>query len=140
MPANDDELPMSVILDENGSYGASILSGREIGNLGRPVTLNKSVLKRHAAYLGGSGSGKTTLALSLIEQLLLRGIPAVMIDRKGDLASYANPEVWRANENDTPDRRARTRKARRRHRCRRLYAGTGFGAADLDHASAQWHQ
>ena len=110
LAANDDELPMSVILDENGSYGASILSGREIGNLGRPVTLNKSVLKRHAAYLGGSGSGKTTLALSLIEQLLLRGIPAVMIDRKGDLASYANPEVWRANENDTPDRRAEREK------------------------------
>jgi DNA helicase HerA-like ATPase len=110
LAANDDELPMSVILDENGSYGASILSGREIGNLGRPVRLNKSVLKRHAAYLGGSGSGKTTLALSLIEQLLLRGIPAVMIDRKGDLASYANPEVWRANENDTPDRRAEREK------------------------------
>ena len=101
---------MSVILDENGSYGASILAGREIGNLGRPVTLNKSVLKRHAAYLGGSGSGKTTLALSLIEQLLLRGIPAVLIDRKGDLASYANPDVWRANENDTPDRRAEREK------------------------------
>ena len=35
--------------------------------------------------LGGSGSGKTTLALTIIEQLLLRGIPAVLIDRKGDL-------------------------------------------------------
>ena len=42
-------------------------------------------MKRHAAVLGGSGSGKTTLALSLIEQLLLKGIPAVLIDRKGDL-------------------------------------------------------
>ncbi|HEY8194758.1 MAG TPA: helicase HerA-like domain-containing protein, partial [Hyphomicrobium sp.] len=110
LPANDDDLPMSVILDENGSYGASILSGREVGNRGRPVTLNKSVLKRHAAFLGGSGSGKTTLALSLIEQLLLRGVPAVLIDRKGDLASYANPEVWRANDNDTPDRRAEREK------------------------------
>lgn len=110
LPANDDDLPISVILDENGSYGASILSGREIGNRGRPVTLNKSVLKRHAAFLGGSGSGKTTLALSLIEQLLLRGIPAVLIDRKGDLASYANPEVWRANDNEAPERRAEREK------------------------------
>ena len=107
---NDDELPLSVILDENGTYGSSILSGREIGNRGRPVTLNKSVLKRHAAFLGGSGSGKTTLALSLIEQLLLRGIPAVLIDRKGDLASYANPDVWRSNENETPERRAEREK------------------------------
>jgi hypothetical protein len=110
LPANDDDLPMSVILDENGSYGASILAGGEKNNRGRPVTLNKSVLKRHAAFLGGSGSGKTTLALSLIEQLLLRGVPAVLIDRKGDLASYANPEVWRANDNDTPDRRAEREK------------------------------
>ena len=105
-PANDDDLPMSVILDENGAFGSSILSGREIGNRGRPVTLNKSVLKRHAAFLGGSGSGKTTLALSLIEQLLLRGIPAVLIDRKGDLASYANPDVWRSEINDLAERRA----------------------------------
>ncbi len=110
VPANDDDLPMSVILDENGSYGSSILSGREVGNRGRPVTLNKSVLKRHAAFLGGSGSGKTTLALSLIEQLLLRGIPAVLIDRKGDLASYANPEVWKATENETLERRAEREK------------------------------
>ena len=110
MPANDDDLPLSVILDENGTYGSSILSGREIGNRGKAVTLNKSVLKRHAAFLGGSGSGKTTLALSLIEQLLLRGIPAVMIDRKGDLASYANPDVWRANMNDSTERNAEREK------------------------------
>jgi len=110
LPANDDDLPMSVILDENGSYGASILAGGEKNSRGRPVTLNKSVLKRHAAFLGGSGSGKTTLALSLIEQLLLRGIPAVLIDRKGDLASYANPEVWRANDNEASDRRAEREK------------------------------
>ncbi len=62
LPANDDELPLSVMLDETGSYGASILAGRESAR-GRPVTLNKNVLKRHAAVLGGSGSGKTTLAL-----------------------------------------------------------------------------
>jgi hypothetical protein len=110
LPANDDDLPMSVILDENGSYGASILAGGEKNSRNRPVTLNKSVLKRHAAFLGGSGSGKTTLALSLIEQLLLRGIPAVLIDRKGDLASYANPDVWRANDNEASDRRAEREK------------------------------
>jgi len=62
------------------------------------------VLKRHAAVLGGSGSGKTTFALSLIEQLLLRGIPAVLIDRKGDLCSYANPDVWRENNEEFAER------------------------------------
>ncbi|MGA7116578.1 MAG: helicase HerA-like domain-containing protein, partial [Hyphomicrobium sp.] len=104
LPANDDELPLSVILDENGSAG-SILAGRESGGRAKPITLNKDVLKRHAAVLGGSGSGKTTLALCLIEQLLLQGIPAVLLDRKGDLCSYANPDVWRANDDEFSERR-----------------------------------
>ncbi len=107
---NDDVLPLSVILDENGSGASSILAGREIGAGTRPVTLNTSVLKRHSAVLGGSGSGKTTLALCLIEQLLLRGIPAVLIDRKGDLCSYANPDVWRANDNEYTERRGEREK------------------------------
>lgn len=59
-----------------------------------PVKLAPDRLVRHGAFLGGSGSGKTTLALNLIEQLLLRGIPAILLDRKGDLCSYANPDAW----------------------------------------------
>ncbi|HYD16278.1 MAG TPA: helicase HerA-like domain-containing protein [Hyphomicrobium sp.] len=110
LPANDDELPLSVILDETGSNGTSILAGRENGRGGKPVTLNMNVLKRHAAVLGGSGSGKTTLALCIIEQLLLRGIPAVLIDRKGDLCSYANPDVWRHNEDEFGERRGEREK------------------------------
>ncbi len=103
--ATEDELQLTDILDENGTDQSSILAGREIGKRSKLITLNKSILKRHAAVLGGSGSGKTTLALSLIEQLLLRGTPAILIDRKGDLCSYANPEVWRANDDDYSERR-----------------------------------
>ncbi|MEZ5866834.1 MAG: helicase HerA-like domain-containing protein, partial [Geminicoccaceae bacterium] len=69
------------------------------------ATLTKHILRRHVAVLGGSGSGKTTLALSVIEQLLLRGTPVVLIDRKGDLCSYANPDVWRTIEGEQPERR-----------------------------------
>ena len=76
----------------------------------KSITLNKDVLKRHAAVLGGSGSGKTTLALCIIEQLLLRGTPAVLIDRKGDLCSYANPDVWRAHEGEFAERRGEREK------------------------------
>ena len=106
----EDELPLSVILDENGTNASSILAGRELAPRGKPITLNTSVMKRHSAVLGGSGSGKTTLALTLIEQLLLRGIPAVLIDRKGDLCSYANPDVWRANDNEFTERRGEREK------------------------------
>ncbi len=108
--AEEEDLPLSVILDEHGSDSSSILGGREIGGRSKMITLNKDLLKRHAAVLGGSGSGKTTLALSLIEQLLLKGIPAVLIDRKGDLCSYANPDVWRANESEMSDRRGEREK------------------------------
>ena len=110
LPANDDELPLSVILDETGLNGTSIFAGREVGGRSKPITLNMNVLKRHAAVLGGSGSGKTTLALCLIEQLLLKGIPAVLIDRKGDLCSYANPDVWRANDDEFGERRGEREK------------------------------
>ena len=53
------------------------------------MALDPAELTRHAAFLGASGSGKTTVALAIIEQLLLRGIPAILIDRKGDLCRYA---------------------------------------------------
>ena len=105
-PANDDEVPIEVLLDENADNVNSIYVGRQTGgSSNKPITLKKDVMKRHAAVLGGSGSGKTTLALSIIEQLLLRGIPAVLIDRKGDLASYANPDVWRFNDSEFTERR-----------------------------------
>lgn len=108
VPANDDRLPLPVILDEDGHNHESIIAGRE-QTTSRAVSLNTSIMKRHAAFLGGSGSGKTTLALSLIEQLLDRGIPAVLIDRKGDLCSYANPEVWR-DEGESAERIAEREK------------------------------
>ena len=108
-PGVEEDLPLSVILDENGEGAGSIIAGRMI-NSNAAVTLNKGVLKRHAAVIGGSGSGKTTLALCLIEQMLQRGIPAILIDRKGDLCSYANPDVWRAIEGDYSDRRGEREK------------------------------
>jgi hypothetical protein len=105
----EKELPLSVLLDELGEAAGSILAGRALRS-NKSITLNKDVLKRHAAVLGGSGSGKTTLALCIIEQLLLRGTPAVLIDRKGDLCSYANPEVWRALEGELGERRGEREK------------------------------
>jgi uncharacterized protein DUF87 len=99
-----DDLPLSVLLDEVGDGENSILAGRALRS-SRSITLNKDVLKRHSAVLGGSGSGKTTLALCIIEQLLMKGIPAVLIDRKGDLCSYANPDVWRAHDGEYGERR-----------------------------------
>ena len=104
----EKEVPLAVLLDELGNKADSIIAGRQQGS-NKLITLNKSVLKRHTAVLGGSGSGKTTLALCIIEQLLLRGTPVVLLDRKGDLCSYANPDVWRSPDGEG-ERRAQREK------------------------------
>ena len=59
-----------------------------------PITLDVDLFRRHAAFLGSTGSGKTTVAMTVIEQLLARGIPAILVDRKGDLCGYGLPRVW----------------------------------------------
>jgi hypothetical protein len=77
------------------------------------VELQANDLCRHAAFLGGPGSGKTTAALALVEHLLMTGVPAVLLDRKGDLARYADPAAWTTPEPD-PDRAARRARLRER--------------------------
>jgi hypothetical protein len=82
----------------------SVQGGIEVGRTAdlakTAVTLKADELTHHAAFLGGSGSGKTSLALHLIEQLLLRGIPAILVDRKGDLCTYAFEHAWNGVPSD----------------------------------------
>ena len=80
--------------------GSPIHLGQTRTTVPEPVEIEPEKLVRHGTFLGGSGSGKTTLALTLIEQLLLRGIPAILLDRKGDLCSYADPSAWEESEGD----------------------------------------
>jgi hypothetical protein len=44
-------------------------------------------LTTHAVCVGMTGSGKTGLCLGLIEEAAIDGIPAILIDPKGDLAN-----------------------------------------------------
>jgi len=71
-----------------------VVLGRTLSLTSSPVTFETDDFVQHAAFLGGTGSGKTTAALNLIEQLLARDVPAVLIDRKGDLCRYADPAAW----------------------------------------------
>jgi hypothetical protein len=63
-------------------------------NASRDLELDMALLARHCAVLGGTGSGKTTAALNIVEQALAAGVPAVLLDRKGDLCRYADDAAW----------------------------------------------
>ena len=44
-------------------------------------------LTTHAVVTGMTGSGKTGLCIDLLEEAALQGIPAIIIDPKGDLTN-----------------------------------------------------
>src|SRR6476619_6429796 len=44
-------------------------------------------LVTHAVCVGMTGSGKTGLCIGLLEEAAIDGIPAIVIDPKGDLAN-----------------------------------------------------
>ena len=55
----------------------------------RCLSIPVSVLKKHLSILGASGSGKTVLGKVVIEEAAIQGIPSIIIDPQGDLASLA---------------------------------------------------
>jgi hypothetical protein len=52
-----------------------------------PLMYDSRDLTTHAVCVGMTGSGKTGLCISLIEEAALDGIPALVIDPKGDIAN-----------------------------------------------------
>jgi hypothetical protein len=72
-----------------------------------PVTSSAPSFVTHAAFLGSTKSGKTTLALNILEHLLERGVPALLLDRKGDLCSYAQSDFWKTSDDDDTAARKR---------------------------------
>jgi len=82
-----------------------------------PLLYDSRDLVTHAVCVGMTGSGKTGLCLALLEEAAIDGVPAIIIDPKGDLANLLltfpdlRPEDFRPwiNEEDavrkgvTPD-------------------------------------
>ncbi len=52
-----------------------------------PVLYDSKDLTTHAVCVGMTGSGKTGLCVSLLEEAAIDGIPAIVIDPKGDLSN-----------------------------------------------------
>lgn len=65
--------------------------GREIDSAGKPtgapLLYESSNLTTHGVCVGMTGSGKTGLCIALLEEAAMDGIPALMIDPKGDLGN-----------------------------------------------------
>ncbi|MCX7681158.1 MAG: DUF853 family protein [Anaerolineae bacterium] len=53
----------------------------------RPVLYDVRHLTTHGVILGMTGSGKTGLGMVLLEEVLLQGVPVLMLDPKGDLVN-----------------------------------------------------
>jgi len=70
-----------------------------------PVLLDAAVLLRHVAIVGGAGSGRIAAALNLVEQTLERGVPAIVLDRTGELSGYARPDWWQQSQDSERARR-----------------------------------
>lgn len=56
------------------------------------VYLGLKSIQRHIACFGASGSGKTVACKVLSEELALQGVPMIIFDPQGDIASLINPE------------------------------------------------
>ena len=71
--------------------GMLYLGGRVDGNgeplADAPLLYDARDLTTHAVCLGMTGSGKTGLGVGLIEEVALSGIPALVIDPKGDMTN-----------------------------------------------------
>lgn len=56
---------------------------------GSPVTIKASDLTTHGVILGRTGSGKTGATVTAIEEAVLSGASAIVLDPKGDLTNLA---------------------------------------------------
>src|SRR5262245_18203003 len=52
-----------------------------------PVLYDARDLTTHAVCVGMTGSGKTGLCLALLEEAAIDGIPAIVVDPKGDMGN-----------------------------------------------------
>ena len=61
--------------------------GNPVEKVDQPLLYESKDLVTHAVCVGMTGSGNTGLCIGLLEEAAIDGIPAIVIDPKGDLAN-----------------------------------------------------
>jgi len=72
--------------DSNFYLGRAYDSAKQI-TTDQQIHYDAADLTTHAVVTGMTGSGKTGLCITLLEEAALKGIPAIIIDPKGDLTN-----------------------------------------------------
>ena len=108
---------------------------------GQRLTYDPDDLTTHGLCVGMTGSGKTGLCLTLLEEAALSGIPAIVLDPKGDIADVLlqfpelRPEDFRPWLSADEARRARLSldelATQTAERWRAGLAGSGLGPDDV---------
>ena len=75
--------------------GRLFLGGEPEAGVEKPLFLKTNNLTTHGVIVGMTGSGKTGLGIILLEEILLSGIPTLILDPKGDMGNLllAFPEL-----------------------------------------------
>jgi len=72
---------------KDGFYLGRVYDPKTGKTTDQPFLYNSDDLTTHAVVVGMTGSGKTGLCVDLLEEAALSGIPALMIDPKGDITN-----------------------------------------------------
>jgi hypothetical protein len=78
---------MSEIEKRGSLYLGRQYDSRKKKTLDEPVLYESRDLTTHGICVGMTGSGKTGLCIDLLEEATLEGIPAIVIDPKGDMTN-----------------------------------------------------
>ncbi len=75
-------------MDYDGKFYLGRLYDLKKGKTGtKPLLYDPDDLTTHGVVVGMTGSGKTGLCIDFLEEAALNGIPAIIIDPKGDMAN-----------------------------------------------------